>query len=158
MDTIRVWPCDMDGDMLKEQVQQLHLQTSPLLLLLVMHSHCSLWGESHTCLSHIASHTSPIRWQKGARWSSFIWDQISHCKGIRRESWWLGTEMGRGKGRKEESEESLPQLPPFVICELVHQLGRIVKTYPKTRVNLDLQLFSKLSHSRCTLPSHCVMY
>lgn len=65
--------------------------------------------------------------------------------------------MGRGKGRKEESEESLPQLPPFVICELVHQLGHIVKTYPKTRVNLDLQLFSKLSHSRCTLPSHCVM-
>lgn len=50
-------------------------------------------------------------------------------------------------GRKEESEERLPQLPPFVSGELVHQLGHIVKTYPKTRVNLDLQLISKLSHS-----------
>lgn len=144
----------MAEDTLKEQVRQLHSQTSPSLLLLVVPSHCSLWGESHTCLSH----TSPIRWQEGARWSSFIWDHMSRCKGIRRESWWLGTEMGKGTERKEESEERLSQLPPFVSCELVHQLGRIVKTYPKTRVNSDLQLFSKLSHSRCTLPSRCVMY
>lgn len=73
-----------------------------------------------------------------------------------------GDRDGEGKGekgrRKGQSEERLLQLPPFVSGELVHQLGHIMQTHPKTRVHLDLQFISKLSHSTCILSSHCVMY
>lgn len=37
----------------------------------------------------------------------------------------------RGEWRKEESEEKLPQFPSLVTGEPVHQLGHVVKTYPK---------------------------
>lgn len=69
-----------------------------------------------------------------------------------------GDRKGEKGWRKEESEERLPQLPPFVIGELVHQVSYIVKAYPKTRVNLDLQFISELSHSTHILSSHGVMY
>lgn len=31
---------------------------------------------------------------------------MSHCKGIKRESSWLGTDVGRGKGRKDKERKS----------------------------------------------------
>lgn len=65
-------------------------------------------------------------------------------------------ERKRGGWRKEESEEKLLQFPPLVIGELVHQLGCIVKTYPKIVVNLDLKFILKLSHSTHIL-SRCCM-
>lgn len=89
----------------KQQVQ-LHSWISSSILLLAMLSHCSLWHDFHTHISHTARHSSPIRWQKRTRQSDFIWDQMSHVM----ESG--GKVDGCGKrwgGRKREDGERRSQ-------------------------------------------------
>lgn len=143
---VRAWPAYMAWGMLKEQ-SQLQPWVSPPLLLLAMPSQCSFWGDSRACVSHIANlnaQADGIKGQDEAVSFEIRWAIVKESEG-KFGGWRQGWRVERG----EIVEKGVVRIK-FITAFPFHQwwnstlLGHIMKTYPKTRVNSDLQLISKL--------------